>query len=69
MIYHDGWIAGASTAGCCGCELQAVPFGDNERWELYSIADDFSQGVDSPSSSRTSSPNSKPSSIRSPRLQ
>ena len=22
------------------------PFGDSERWELYRIADDFSQGVD-----------------------
>ena len=36
----------ASTGGCPGIRTQEPPFGDTERWELYHLADDFSQGVD-----------------------
>ncbi|BAX93629.1 arylsulfatase [Mycobacterium shigaense] len=46
-IYHDGWIA-----SCFHGRLpwqrtqQSKPFGDGERWELYHLVDDFTQGVD-----------------------
>ena len=45
-IYHDGWIASCFHGRLPWVRAQAVPFGDTERWELYNIADDFSQGVD-----------------------
>jgi hypothetical protein len=45
-IYHDGWIASCFHGRLPWVRAQAVPFGETERWELYNIADDFSQGVD-----------------------
>ena len=45
-LYHDGWIASCFHGRLPWVRSQAVPFGDNERWELYNITDDFSQGVD-----------------------
>lgn len=45
-IYHDGWIASCFHGRLPWVRSQAVPFGDTERWELYNITEDFSQGVD-----------------------
>jgi len=45
-IYHDGWIASCFHGRLPWVRAQAVSFGDTERWELYNIAEDFSQGVD-----------------------
>lgn len=45
-VYHDGWIASCFHGRLPWVRAQAVPFGDAERWELYNITDDFSQGVD-----------------------
>lgn len=45
-IYHDGWIASCFHGRLPWVRAQAVPFGATERWELYNIAEDFSQGVD-----------------------
>jgi len=45
-IYHDGWIAACFHGRLPWVRSQAVPFGEGERWELYRIADDFSQGHD-----------------------
>ncbi|CQD16497.1 arylsulfatase AtsD_2 [Mycobacterium europaeum] len=46
-VYHDGWIASCFHGRLPWVRAQrATPFGDTERWELYHLADDFSQGVD-----------------------
>jgi arylsulfatase len=46
-IYHDGWIASCFHGRLPWMRTQSSnPFGDSERWELYHLADDFSQGVD-----------------------
>lgn len=46
-IYHHGWIASCFHGRLPWMRMQkSNPFGDSERWELYHLADDFSQGVD-----------------------
>ncbi|NBP51019.1 MAG: arylsulfatase [Actinobacteria bacterium] len=46
-IYHDGWIASCYHGRPPWKRFDAVPFdGPQERWELYDIRSDFSQGVD-----------------------
>jgi arylsulfatase A-like enzyme len=45
-IYHDGWIASCFHGRVPWIRSAALPFGGDEIWELYDIADDFSQGVD-----------------------
>ena len=46
-VYHDGWIASCFHGRLPWVRAQrATPFGDTERWELYHLADDFSEGVD-----------------------
>jgi arylsulfatase len=45
-IYHDGWIASCFHGRVPWNRFGMVPFfGDQEKWELYNIAEDFSQGV------------------------
>lgn len=46
-VYHDGWIASCFHGRLPWVRAQrATPFGDTERWELYHLTGDFSQGVD-----------------------
>jgi len=45
-IYHDGWIASCFHGRVPWIRSQSMPFGEGETWELYNIADDFSQGED-----------------------
>jgi arylsulfatase len=45
-IYHDGWVAACFHGRLPWVRSQAIEFGDDERWELYRIVDDFSQGRD-----------------------
>ncbi|OBH01022.1 arylsulfatase [Mycobacterium sp. E3247] len=46
-VYHDGWIASCFHGRLPWVRAQrATPFGDTERWELYHLTDDFSQGID-----------------------
>jgi arylsulfatase len=46
-IYHDGWIASCYHGRPPWKRFDTVPFdGPQERWELYDIRSDFSQGVD-----------------------
>lgn len=46
-MYHDGWIASCFHGRLPWIRLQGVEFdGPQEVWELYNIADDFSQAVD-----------------------
>lgn len=45
-IYHDGWIASCFHGRLPWIRTHGEPFGDTERWELYHLADDFSQGLD-----------------------
>jgi len=46
-IYHDGWIASCYHGRVPWNRFGSVPFdGPQERWELYDIRTDFSQGVD-----------------------
>ena len=46
-VYHEGWIASCFHGRLPWIRAQrGTPFGDSERWELYHLADDFSQGVD-----------------------
>ncbi|MFM7892161.1 MAG: arylsulfatase, partial [Actinomycetota bacterium] len=46
-IYHDGWIASCFHGRVPWDRFGSVPFdGPQERWELYDIRSDFSQGVD-----------------------
>lgn len=46
-LYHDGWVACCFHGRVPWIRSQALPFGEgHETWELYRIADDFSQAVD-----------------------
>jgi arylsulfatase A-like enzyme len=46
-IYHDGWIASCFHGRLPWIRLAGFAFdGPQERWELYNIADDFSQAID-----------------------
>ncbi|MEE9242566.1 MAG: arylsulfatase [Mycobacterium sp.] len=45
-VYHEGWIASCFHGRLPWIRTQTHPFGDAERWELYHLAEDFSQGVD-----------------------
>jgi arylsulfatase len=45
-VYHDGWIASCFHGRLPWIRTESAPFGDSERWELYHLDDDFSQGVD-----------------------
>ncbi|EFG79052.1 arylsulfatase [Mycobacterium parascrofulaceum ATCC BAA-614] len=46
-VYQDGWIAACFHGRLPWVRAQrATPFGDTERWELYHLTEDFSQGVD-----------------------
>ncbi len=44
-LYHDGWIASCRHARLPWVTAGSVDF-DADRWELYDIADDFSQAED-----------------------
>ena len=46
-IYHDGWIASCFHGRLPWIRLQGYDFdGPQERWELYDVENDFSQGAD-----------------------
>ncbi|CAM4343860.1 Arylsulfatase [Mycobacterium basiliense] len=46
-VYHRGWIASCFHGRLPWIRTQqTAPFGEAERWELYHLGDDFSQGVD-----------------------
>jgi arylsulfatase len=46
-LYHDGWIASCFHGRLPWIRLQGFEFdGPQERWELYNVAEDFSQAVD-----------------------
>ena len=45
-IYHDGWIASCFHGRVPWIRSQSLPFGAEETWELYNVADDFSQSED-----------------------
>lgn len=46
-IYHEGWMASCFHGRVPWNRFGMVPFdGPQEKWELYNIADDFSQGHD-----------------------
>ena len=46
-MYHDGWIASCFHGRVPWKRFDAVPFdGPQEKWELYDIRGDFSQGND-----------------------
>jgi arylsulfatase A-like enzyme len=46
-IYHDGWIASCFHGRVPWKRFDSVPFdGPQEKWELYDIRNDFSQGDD-----------------------
>ncbi|MFM9131327.1 MAG: arylsulfatase [Actinomycetota bacterium] len=46
-IYHDGWIASCFHGRLPWKRFESVPFdGPQEKWELYDIRSDFSQGID-----------------------
>ena len=46
-IYHDGWMASCFHGRVPWIRLQGYEFdGPQEQWELYHIAEDFSQSVD-----------------------
>ena len=46
-IYHDGWIASCYHGRVPWKRFDTVPFdGPQEKWELYDIRNDFSQGND-----------------------
>jgi arylsulfatase A-like enzyme len=42
-IYHDGWIASTTPARLPWETIGAAPDPDDYKWELYNLADDFSQ--------------------------
>jgi arylsulfatase len=44
-IYHDGWVAGTVHSPPWDTGEKPVPF-DKDRWELYNVAEDFSQSTD-----------------------
>jgi arylsulfatase A-like enzyme len=46
-LYHDGWIASCFHGRLPWKRFDTMPFdGPQEKWELYNIREDFSQGVD-----------------------
>ena len=46
-LYHDGWIASCFHGRLPWKRFDSVPFDDeHEKWELYNVTEDFSQGVD-----------------------
>jgi arylsulfatase len=46
-IYHDGWIASCFHGRLPWIRFAGYPFdGEQERWELYRVTDDFSQSRD-----------------------
>lgn len=46
-IYHEGWIASCFHGRVPWIRMQAYEFdGPDEQWELYDVANDFSQSVD-----------------------
>ncbi len=45
-VYHQGWIASCFHGRLPWVRTGRRPFGDAERWELYHLVDDFSQGID-----------------------
>lgn len=46
-IYHDGWVAACFHGRLPWIRLAGFPFdGEQERWELYRVDDDFSQSRD-----------------------
>jgi arylsulfatase len=46
-VYHDGWIASCYHGRPPWVRFASLPFdGPQERWELYDVRGDFSQGVD-----------------------
>ncbi len=45
-VYHEGWIASCFHGRLPWIRTGSHPFGDTERWELYHLADDFSQSDD-----------------------
>lgn len=46
-IYHDGWMASCFHGRLPWIRFVGFDFdGEQERWELYNIANDYSQGVD-----------------------
>jgi arylsulfatase A-like enzyme len=46
-MYHDGWIASCFHGRVPWNRFDSVPFdGPQEKWELYDIRNDFSQGKD-----------------------
>lgn len=45
-VYQQGWIASCFHGRLPWVRTGSHPFGDTERWELYHLSDDFSQGVD-----------------------
>lgn len=46
-IYHDGWIASCFHGRLPWIRLQGFEFdGEQERWELYRVSEDWSQSVD-----------------------
>ncbi|MBU3701035.1 MAG: arylsulfatase [Acidimicrobiia bacterium] len=46
-IYHDGWIASCFHGRLPWIRLAGFEFdGEQERWELYDVTNDFSQSVD-----------------------
>jgi arylsulfatase A-like enzyme len=44
-IYHEGWVAGTVHQAPWDTGAKPVAF-DQDRWELYNVADDFSQSND-----------------------
>src|SRR5262249_23817932 len=45
-IYHDGWMASTPPLRLPGVTYGASPSPDDFKWELYHVADDFSQAND-----------------------
>ena len=46
-LYHDGWIASCFHGRLPWIRLQGFEFdGPQEHWELYNVAEDFSQAID-----------------------
>ena len=46
-LYHEGWVASCFHGRVPWIRMQAYEFdGPQERWELYDVANDFSQSVD-----------------------
>ena len=45
-VHQDGWIASCFHGRLPWIRTQSHEFGETERWELYRLVDDFSQGID-----------------------